>query len=116
MKFHPCFEDLKFSHPTLKELELNTIVLRPYDVILMLQNLTLHFSERTYEKYPVSVLTSSRTFMIMILEEEMLEPAIDRLVEITTYVVIIFSVIFLGGSHIVCLISPEGISERIMLA
>merc|ERR1711970_382870 len=72
-------EDLKFSHPTLEELELSTIVLRPYDVILMLQNLTMHFSERTYRKYPVSVLTSSRTFM------EMLEPAMDRLVEITTY-------------------------------
>ena len=89
-------EGLKFYDLRLdsEELELNT-VLRSHDVVLLLRNLTLHFSERTQGNYTVPDLTSDRTFRIMTLKERMMEPEMDKLVETITYVVIIFSVIFL---------------------
>ena len=66
-------EGREIPHPRLKieEVELNTTIMEPYEVIPVLCSSTQHFSESThfsYGKYPVSEPTSGRALMIMILE------------------------------------------------
>ena len=79
---------------------MNIIIMRQYDVLLILCSLTQHFLESTHfshGKYPVSEHTSGRA-LIMILEGKMLEPANDRLFEFIMYVALIFTAISLGAA------------------
>ena len=85
---------------------MNIIIMRQYDVLLILCSLTQHFLESTHfshGKYPVSEPTSDRALMIMILEGKMMESAIDRLFEFIMYVALIFTAISLGTAILLAL-------------
>ena len=81
-------------HDTMKGSEVTTVVGEDAQ----------HFwesSQVSHGKYPISETTSSRT--LMILDEKMLEPAIDGLVEFIVFVALIFTAIFLGAAILIAL-------------